>query len=119
MEAGNGHGKPKWAPAEQPAWTTCLPRTARRPLAGGLRSATGVAKQQVGVLLDGPGQDAGPDGLPILDECGRWFAGRIVEQRALGDHVAFVLEPFAASDDGSTATLAFHRAKQLTPGHEA
>ncbi len=62
---------------------------------------------------------AGPDGLPILDECGRWFAGRIVERRALGDHVGFVLEPFAASDDGSTATLAFHRAKELSPGHEA
>jgi len=62
---------------------------------------------------------AGPRGLPILDQCGRWFAGSILEQRAVGDHVAFVLEPFAASNDGGTDTLAFHQAKQLSPGHEA
>lgn len=62
---------------------------------------------------------AGPESLPILDECGRWFAGTIVEQRVLGDHVGFVLRPFAASADGSTDAFSFQRAKELSPGHEA
>ncbi len=60
-----------------------------------------------------------PPGLPILDECGRWFAGWILERRALGDHVGFVLEPFAAESDGGAATLSFQPAKRLSPGHEA
>ena len=62
----------------------------------------------------------GPDGLPILDDCSRWFAGRVVDRCRLGDHVAFVLEPFAASDgDGSGEdALSFQQVKQLDPGHE-
>lgn len=61
----------------------------------------------------------GPGSLPILDECGRWFTGTILEQRALGDHVGFVLDPFAASSDGGTDFLGFQRAKEFEPGHEA
>jgi flavin reductase (DIM6/NTAB) family NADH-FMN oxidoreductase RutF len=61
----------------------------------------------------------GPRGLPILDDCGRWFAGAVVTTLTLGDHVGFVLAPFAASDDGSADTLSFQQAKQLDPGHEA
>jgi flavin reductase (DIM6/NTAB) family NADH-FMN oxidoreductase RutF len=61
----------------------------------------------------------GPGGLPILDECGRWFAGRILERRQLGDHIGFLLEPFAAADDGHTDTLSLQRANRLEPGHEA
>jgi flavin reductase (DIM6/NTAB) family NADH-FMN oxidoreductase RutF len=61
----------------------------------------------------------GPGGLPILDEGGRWFAGTIVERHTVGDHVAYVLQPFAASDDGTTAGLRFSQAKELKPGHEA
>jgi flavin reductase (DIM6/NTAB) family NADH-FMN oxidoreductase RutF len=61
----------------------------------------------------------GPQGLPILDECGRWFTGRILERHGWGDHVGFLLEPFAAADDGSSDTLSFARAKRLEPGHDA
>jgi flavin reductase (DIM6/NTAB) family NADH-FMN oxidoreductase RutF len=61
----------------------------------------------------------GPAGLPILDECGRWFAGRVLERRPLGDHIGYLLEPFAAADDDESETFAFHRAKRLEPGHEA
>jgi flavin reductase (DIM6/NTAB) family NADH-FMN oxidoreductase RutF len=61
----------------------------------------------------------GPGGLPILDEGGRWFAGTIIERHTVGDHVAYVLEPFAASDDSNTASLRFSQAKELKPGHEA
>jgi flavin reductase (DIM6/NTAB) family NADH-FMN oxidoreductase RutF len=61
----------------------------------------------------------GPRGLPILDDCGRWFAGTIITRLTLGDHIGFVLEPFAAQDDGGTATLSFQQARRLDPGHEA
>jgi flavin reductase (DIM6/NTAB) family NADH-FMN oxidoreductase RutF len=62
---------------------------------------------------------AGPGDLPILDECGRWFAGTICDRRALGDHVGFLVESFAAAHDGSTDELTFQRVKQLDPGHQA
>jgi flavin reductase (DIM6/NTAB) family NADH-FMN oxidoreductase RutF len=62
---------------------------------------------------------AGPRGLPILDECPRWFVGDVIERRALGDHTGFLLEPFAAHDDGPRSLLAYSRIKDLDPGHEA
>jgi flavin reductase (DIM6/NTAB) family NADH-FMN oxidoreductase RutF len=59
----------------------------------------------------------GPLGLPLLDDCPRWFAGRIVEKLPLGDHVGFVLAPFAAASGGDDSTFMFHRGKQIDPGH--
>jgi flavin reductase (DIM6/NTAB) family NADH-FMN oxidoreductase RutF len=61
----------------------------------------------------------GPLGLPIIDACGRWFVGRILERRTLGDHVAFVLDPVAACDDGDGDQLTFSDVKHLEPGHDA
>lgn len=60
----------------------------------------------------------GPEGLPLLDRCGRWFAGRILERRPLGDHIGFLLEPFAAQDTEDAGLFAFHRARRFEPGHE-
>jgi flavin reductase (DIM6/NTAB) family NADH-FMN oxidoreductase RutF len=62
---------------------------------------------------------SGPGGLPILDACGRWFAGEILERRTLGDHIGYLLKPFAAADEDPGGTFQFHRAKRLDPGHEA
>ena len=60
----------------------------------------------------------GPEGVPILDACVNWFVGRVLHRIAAGDHDLFLLEPVAASaapqDD-----FTFHRAKRITPGHEA
>lgn len=61
----------------------------------------------------------GPAGLPILDQCDRWFAGRILDRYVLGDHVGHLLEPFAAHLAGDPATFDFQRAKRLEPGHAA
>lgn len=60
----------------------------------------------------------GPQGVPILDEVSRWFAGRITERLDSGDHVAFTLEPFAgsATADG-LPQLGFQAVKHLRPGH--
>lgn len=62
----------------------------------------------------------GPEGLPILEDCPSWFAGRILDRHPLGDHVGFVLEPFAAaSGDGGADFVTFQQVKDLDPGHEA
>jgi flavin reductase (DIM6/NTAB) family NADH-FMN oxidoreductase RutF len=60
----------------------------------------------------------GPEGLPLLDGCPTWFAGRILERVRLGDHVGHLLEPFAGEDAGD-GWLGFQRAKRIEPGHEA
>jgi flavin reductase (DIM6/NTAB) family NADH-FMN oxidoreductase RutF len=57
-------------------------------------------------------------GTPILDDCGRWFVGRILWRRKLGDHVGFLLEPVAADAAGSAPPLLFSQVKDLDPGHE-
>ncbi len=59
----------------------------------------------------------GPEGLPVLEDCAQWFAGRIVERLTVGDHVGFLLEPFAAENGNRTSPFLFHRAKRLEPGH--
>jgi flavin reductase (DIM6/NTAB) family NADH-FMN oxidoreductase RutF len=60
----------------------------------------------------------GPDGVPVLDDCPSWFAGRILERHVLGDHVGHLLEPFDGNDAGDD-WLGFTRAKAIDPGHEA
>jgi flavin reductase (DIM6/NTAB) family NADH-FMN oxidoreductase RutF len=60
----------------------------------------------------------GPSGVPILDDCGRWFAGRIIERSPFGDHVGYLLEPVAAHSDGPERGLYFDEVKDLDPGHE-
>jgi flavin reductase (DIM6/NTAB) family NADH-FMN oxidoreductase RutF len=62
---------------------------------------------------------AGPEGLPVLDECRSWFAGRIVDRIDLGDHVGRVLEPFDGRAEYDGPAFPFSRAKRVEPGHEA
>ena len=61
----------------------------------------------------------GPHGLPILDECENWFAGRVLDRFVLGDHVGFLLEPVAVHHGTAGRQFTFHRAKRIEPGHEA
>ena len=58
----------------------------------------------------------GPEGLPILDRCERWFVGRVLRRVAAGDHDAFLLDPVAAQC-GAHGEFTFHRAKAITAGH--
>jgi flavin reductase (DIM6/NTAB) family NADH-FMN oxidoreductase RutF len=60
----------------------------------------------------------GPSEVPILDDCGRWFVGRILDRRPLGDHVGFLLEPIAAHHAEPEVGLFFQEVKDLDPGHE-
>ena len=61
----------------------------------------------------------GPGGTPVLEECGNWFAGRILNRFEAGDHWAFLLEPFEAASDTAERPFSFHRARRMEPGHEA
>jgi flavin reductase (DIM6/NTAB) family NADH-FMN oxidoreductase RutF len=61
----------------------------------------------------------GPEGVPILDDCPNWFAGRVLWRHDAGDHDAFLLEPIAASSGSPEGEFTFHRAKRIEPGHEA
>ena len=63
----------------------------------------------------------GPYGLPLLDDCLGWFAGRVLDRRGTGDHTAHLVEVTdagGAPDDGA-APLAFDDVRDLEPGHEA
>jgi flavin reductase (DIM6/NTAB) family NADH-FMN oxidoreductase RutF len=60
----------------------------------------------------------GPEGLPILDRCERWFVGRVLQRVDAGDHELVLLEPIAASA-GREDDFTFHRAKRIAPGHPA
>ena len=61
----------------------------------------------------------GPGGVPILDDCGNWFAGRILDRVPAGDHWAFVLEPLSGGGDEREGTFTFQEARWIKPGHEA
>jgi flavin reductase (DIM6/NTAB) family NADH-FMN oxidoreductase RutF len=60
----------------------------------------------------------GPEGVPILDRCDNWFAGRVVSRSETGDHDAFLLEPVDGSS-GAGGEFTFHRARRIDAGHEA
>jgi flavin reductase (DIM6/NTAB) family NADH-FMN oxidoreductase RutF len=57
-------------------------------------------------------------GVPILDGCERWFAGSVVEQIDLGDHVGFLLEPLDVEQSASSTQLSFQQARDIKPGHK-
>jgi flavin reductase (DIM6/NTAB) family NADH-FMN oxidoreductase RutF len=61
----------------------------------------------------------GPGGAPILDDCGNWFAGRILERIPAGDHWAFLLDPVQDADDPGERAFMFRDAQWIEPGHEA
>jgi flavin reductase (DIM6/NTAB) family NADH-FMN oxidoreductase RutF len=65
----------------------------------------------------------GPGGVPILDGCPTWFAGRIVARPDAGDsdHHLFVLAPTAAGDPNPTdhGWLRYADVAHVVPGHPA
>ena len=60
----------------------------------------------------------GPGGVPVLDDCGNWFAGRILDRIDVGDHWAFLLEPLRGSDKAGEGAFSFQEARWIEPGHE-
>jgi flavin reductase (DIM6/NTAB) family NADH-FMN oxidoreductase RutF len=58
----------------------------------------------------------GPAG-PVLEACRQWFAGRVLGRFDVGDHVAFLVEPFAAAAEPLEGQLGFQAVRGLRPGH--
>ena len=58
----------------------------------------------------------GPAG-PVLEACRQWFAGRVLDRFDVGDHVAFLVEPFAAAARPLEGQLGFQDVRGLRPGH--
>jgi flavin reductase (DIM6/NTAB) family NADH-FMN oxidoreductase RutF len=59
----------------------------------------------------------GPEGLPILDACRSWFAGRILDRVDLGDHVGFRLEVFEARHEPGPC-LTYQQVRHIVAGHQ-
>jgi flavin reductase (DIM6/NTAB) family NADH-FMN oxidoreductase RutF len=58
------------------------------------------------------------DGVPILDDCARWFTGTVLEQINLGDHVGHVLEPLKVQTGSASDQLTYQQARDIEPGHK-
>jgi flavin reductase (DIM6/NTAB) family NADH-FMN oxidoreductase RutF len=59
----------------------------------------------------------GPDGAPVIADCD-WFAGHVESRFDVGDHVAFLLAPFAGECRG-TGQLGFQDARDIEAGEPA
>lgn len=57
-------------------------------------------------------------GVPILDDCQRWFAGRILQRIDFGDHVGHLLQPLDADAHASAGQLTYQQARDIEPGHK-
>jgi flavin reductase (DIM6/NTAB) family NADH-FMN oxidoreductase RutF len=60
----------------------------------------------------------GPRELPILDGCPSWFAGTVCARHDLGDHVGYLLEPFAATYEPGE-WISVRQVRHIEPGHPA
>ena len=58
------------------------------------------------------------DGVPVLSACRRWFAGKVLQQFDLGDHVGFLLQPLEAEGEVPDAPLTYQQARDIEPGHK-
>jgi flavin reductase (DIM6/NTAB) family NADH-FMN oxidoreductase RutF len=61
----------------------------------------------------------GPDGIPVIDALDTWFAGSVLEQLDLGDHVGFLLDPVEGEAHRGQRPFTFHRARRIEAGHPA
>jgi flavin reductase (DIM6/NTAB) family NADH-FMN oxidoreductase RutF len=57
-------------------------------------------------------------GVPVLDDCERWFAGTILQRIDLGDHMGFLLEPLGSGSGAPSDQLTFQQARSMEPGHK-
>ena len=59
----------------------------------------------------------GPGGVPVIEACTSWFAGRVVDRFDLGDHTGLLLEPVEVAHRHGLRPLMFSQVKDLEPGH--
>jgi flavin reductase (DIM6/NTAB) family NADH-FMN oxidoreductase RutF len=62
----------------------------------------------------------GPRGVPVLPQCKGWLAAAVMDRLDCGDHVAFLVEPFATDARmPDEPQLSFQNVRHLDPGHPA
>ncbi len=61
----------------------------------------------------------GASGAAIVDDCARWFVGRVIERFDTGDHMGLLLEPVASRVDPWDGQLGYQSVRDLEPGHPA
>src|SRR5215218_1377846 len=54
-------------------------------------------------------------GRSVLVACRQWFAGRVLDRFDVGDHVAFLVEPFAVAAEPLDGQLGFQDVRGLRP----
>jgi flavin reductase (DIM6/NTAB) family NADH-FMN oxidoreductase RutF len=57
-------------------------------------------------------------GVPVLDDCERWFAGTVLQRIDLGDHMGFLLEPVEIAPGAASGQLMFQQARDIEAGHK-
>ena len=62
---------------------------------------------------------AGPGGVPVLDDCPRVLVGRVHARVDLGDHTGIVLDPVSVTACDGDPGLTFKDVERLEPGHPA
>lgn len=62
---------------------------------------------------------AGPDGVPVLDECARHMVGRVLRRIPFGDHLGLLLEPLETRDSDAPVAYSLSDAEGMDPGHSA
>ena len=62
---------------------------------------------------------SGPQGAPVLADCPRWFAGRILDRTPWGNHTAFLLQPIEVGGGRAASPMMLSHVEDLRPGHEA
>lgn len=61
--------------------------------------------------------DPGRTGVPVLRQCRAWAEGKILDQRDVGDHVAFLMAPVAGGKSTEKGQLTAKEVKDITAGH--
>jgi flavin reductase (DIM6/NTAB) family NADH-FMN oxidoreductase RutF len=87
----------------------------QRPLAELFGATTGDEVDKFAACSWRPG----PHGVPVLSDCDRWFAGRILGRTPWGNHTAFLLRPIEVGDGRSASPMMMSHVKDLRAGHEA
>lgn len=62
--------------------------------------------------------EQGVAGVPLLEDCGDRFVGRVLDRFDAGDHIGFLLDPIHIDARGSSF-FHFQKAMEFAPGHEA
>ncbi|HEX5586408.1 MAG TPA: flavin reductase family protein [Acidimicrobiia bacterium] len=79
----------------------------------------GVSAKDQADKMDRWSWTAGPDGVPILDDCD-WFVGKVLSRTVLGDHTGFLLEPTHGDVDAARhGQLGYGRADDIEAGQPA